>query len=152
MPEQQDLGGGVQQVFAAHNMGDFHVGIVDRVGDQEHRRAVAPAHHEVLEFGVVEDNCAPHQIVNRRLAIVGCAEPNRNAFGVGHIAISAEAVVAPLEPGLGVAGIDRVTGAVTSVRIARFEQRPNGIEVQLCALGLVVGALVPNRGQAIPAV
>ena len=49
LPQQLLLGRVRQVLLGAHDVGDAHLDVVDDVGQQEHRRAVAAQQHEVLD-------------------------------------------------------------------------------------------------------
>jgi hypothetical protein len=50
-------------------MGDAHRDVVDHVGEDEHRRAVAAQQHEVLDVGVVELDVAANEVVHHHRAL-----------------------------------------------------------------------------------
>ena len=53
-------------LLAAHDVGDAHLDVVDDVGEQEHRRAVAAQQDEVLEVLVLERDGAADHVVDHR--------------------------------------------------------------------------------------
>ena len=65
-PEHLLLGRVRQVLVAAHDVGDAHLDVVDDVGQQEHRRAVAAQQHEVLDAGAVERDLAADDVVDDR--------------------------------------------------------------------------------------
>ena len=64
-PDHLLLGRVRQVLLGAHDVRDRHLEVVDDVGQQEHRRAVAAHEHEVLDRGVVELDLAAHEIARR---------------------------------------------------------------------------------------
>jgi hypothetical protein len=66
LPEHLLLGRVRQVLLGAHHMSDAHGHVVDDVGEEEHRGAVAAQQHEVLDGAVVELDLAAHEIVHHR--------------------------------------------------------------------------------------
>ena len=60
--EQEVLGGAGHVVLAADHVGDAHLGVVEGVGEEEHRHAGGPQEHEVLDGLVLEGHLAAHQV------------------------------------------------------------------------------------------
>ena len=75
--EQEVLGRARHVVLAAHDVGDAHLGVVERVREQEHRHAGRPQEHEVLDRLVLEGHLAAHDVGEGGGAVVGHAEPER---------------------------------------------------------------------------
>ena len=109
--QEEDLGRGREQVLAPQDVGDPHVGVVDRVGQDEHGLPTRPEDHEVLEGGVLEDDVAPDDVVDDGLPLVGGAETQGPPGPGAEAAVAAEPVVAAG----GGAGGDVVLGAVAVV-------------------------------------
>ena len=107
LPEQLLLGGVGQVLLGADHVGDPHGHVVDDVGQQEHRRAVAAGDDEVLEQLVLEGGLAADQVDHHGLALVGRAEAQRAALARAQGPVAAEAVVA----GVAVAASGRRTSS-----------------------------------------
>ena len=92
--DQQVLRRAVDVVLAADHVGDAHERVVDRVGEQEHRRAVRAEEDEVLEGGVGELDVAADEVVEAGRAVVGGAEAQRPPVAGLEAPVAAAAVVA----------------------------------------------------------
>ena len=138
LPDQQDLRRRGEEVLPTDHVGDGHVDVVHRVGQQEHGRAIGALDHEVLEVGVVERDVAPDEVVDDGLAVVGDPEPQGAR---GEAAVAAPTVVAGRRvagPGLHV-----LPRAVAEVGVAGLVQASGRGAVGVKPLGLAVGTLVP---------
>ena len=141
-------GRGREQVLAPDDVGDGHVDVV------EHRRevvggdAVGPQDDEVGQGVVVEDDRAPDQVLDHRLALVGEPEADRRLAPLGLVGphlvgaqVAAVAVVAGREAGgLGrlAALLQLLGGAVAEVGVALRDQGVDRGVVAVQALGLHV--------------
>src|SRR5690606_10768161 len=94
LAEEQHLRSGVHQVFAPDDVGDRHVDVVDRVGEEEHRHAVRTDDDEVLEVTVLELDASADDVVPAGDALVGGAEPDDDTRSGLHVSVAAVAVVA----------------------------------------------------------
>jgi hypothetical protein len=127
------------QVLAPDHVADRHVQVVDRVGQEEDRRAIGAEDDEVLQVGVLEGDVAPDEVADDGLAIVRRAEAQD---ALGQAAVAAEAVVAGRGVVLG-AGLDLLPGARAVVGVARLVQAGSRLPVVAGPLRLAVRALVP---------
>ena len=95
LPEQLLLGRVGQVLVAAHDVGDAHLEVVDDVGEQEHRRAVAAQQHEVLDRLVGRTSTvAADDVVDDRHAVVGRPEAQHAARSGAEPAVARVPVVA----------------------------------------------------------
>ncbi len=68
-PEHLLLGRVRKVLLGPHDVGDGHLDVVDHVGEQEHRGAVATQQHEVLDGRVVERDPSANQVVDNRRSL-----------------------------------------------------------------------------------
>src|SRR4051794_4370644 len=80
-------------LFGAYDMADPHLDVVDDVGEDEHRRAIAAYEHEVLDRRVVELDLAPHEIAHDRDAR-GHTEPQHAMLARTEATVARPAAVA----------------------------------------------------------
>ena len=107
-------------LLGSHDIGDTHLDVVDNVGQQEHRRAVAAQQHEVFDRRVVEGDLAADAIVHDRRTFRD-TEAEHTARARAESAIARVAVVAGQSEFLG-AGLDLVGGQIAVVGEALVEQ------------------------------
>ena len=126
-------------LFGAHDVRDTHLDVVHHIGEQEHRRAVTPQQHEVLDRRVLEVHLAAHTIDDRRRA-VGHTEAQHPAGGRFETAVAGVPVVARLSGRLR-PGLDLVGRQVAVVRGALVEQPVRRRHVGSRMVALEVGSL-----------
>src|SRR4051794_19929990 len=91
---QQQLLRNVRQVFVApDDMTDAHVDVVDDVGQDEDRRAVAAHDDEILNGRKLDLSGATDHVVARQSSIVGHPEPQCATGARTEAAVAAPAVV-----------------------------------------------------------
>ena len=139
--------------FAPQHVSDRHLEVVDRVGEEEDRRAVRSNDDEVAHRRPGDRHVAPDDVDELAPAVVGGAEPDRRraALGDERFALRSGEVAAPSvvagRPALGprrlVAGLDLVLGAEALVRVALLAQALGRLEVPVEAGALENRAFVP---------
>ena len=82
-PQREHAVRRVDEVFAAQHVRDLHVDVVDRVGEEEHGRAVRAHDHEVGDRRPLDRNVTANHVGESARAFVGGAKANRAraAFG-----------------------------------------------------------------------
>ena len=141
--QQQDLGGDVDEVLTADDVGDSHVGVVDGVGNEEQGCAGGALYDEVLEVGVGEGDRPTHHVVPAGGAIVGDGEPNDPSRPRSETEFTAVSVIPGGTTASLSASFDLIGGARTPVGVAAGEQPFDRFGVQLAALRLEHGFAVP---------
>jgi hypothetical protein len=153
VPQREHAVRRVEEVLAADHVCDVHVDVVDGVGEEEDRRAVRAQDHEVVDQRPLDLHVSPDQVVETAHPRVGCAEPDdaRASLGRERGAFRGREVAAvPVVAG-GATGCPRrlgallqlVFGAVALVREAGGEQPIDGLPIQMRAVTLQHGPLVP---------
>ena len=79
VPEQLLLGCVGKVLLAPHDVRHPHLDVVNGVGEQEHRRAVAAQQREVLDAVVGERHLTADHVVDDRHSLVGRAEAQHPA-------------------------------------------------------------------------
>ncbi len=109
--EHQQLARCVRQVIlAAQQMRDLHQGIIDRVGEEECRRAVLAPHHEIAQMHAIDLLGAMHQILELELSAGRNAKAQRGRRARGQ--------ACPAR-----AGVEQRTGTGVTRRAARRQLR-----------------------------
>ena len=152
-PQREHTVRRVDEVLAAQHVRDAHVDVVDRVGEEEHRRAVRPHDHEVGDRRPLDRDLAADDVGERAASFVGGAEANRAEPALGDVRgallggeIAATAVVARRAAFLHrllVALPHLGFGAEALVRVAGVDQPLRGREVAVETRALEMRALVP---------
>lgn len=147
--QQHRLGGGVEQVFAANDVGDPHGGVVDGVGDEEGHRPVAAGDDEVLQVRAFEADVAADHVVEGDRAGIGGGKAHHGVLADRQVALTAEPVVARRSVGLGIAGIDVAAQAIAGVGLVLLEQPADRLAIDVGALGLaqLLASVVPVEAQ-----
>ena len=143
LPQQPDLGGGVEQILAPDDVGDPHVVIVDRVGDQENGRLVTAPDDEVFDGVVGELDPPPNDVVDDGHAPVGRPKSHHDARSVGHVAIAGPTVVSRRNPGIDRPLLDLVSAEVAEIGRTCRHQLVHRVGVKGAPLGLEIRSLVP---------
>ena len=82
-PQRQHAVRRVDQVLAAQHVRDAHVDVVDRVREEEHRRAVGPDDDEVGDRRPVDGDLAADRVHERAASRIRRAEPDRTRATFG---------------------------------------------------------------------
>ena len=82
-PQREHAVRRVDEILAAQHVRDAHVEVVDRVGEEEHRRAVRAHDHEVGDRRPLDRHLAADDVDERAAALVGRAEADRARLALG---------------------------------------------------------------------
>ena len=81
--QRQHPMGRVDEVLAADHLGDPHLEVVDRVGQEEDRGAIGPHDHEVVDQRPLDLHLTADQVGEAAHAVIGGAEPQRARTALG---------------------------------------------------------------------
>ena len=82
-PQREHTVRRVDEILTPQHVRDVHVEIVDRVREEEHRRAVRPHDHEVGDRRPLDRDLAPDHVDERAATLVGGTKANRNRPSLG---------------------------------------------------------------------
>ena len=84
-----------QVIVPTHNVRDVHHGVIDDDGEVVCRIAGRSEYDHIVQYVVVEDDLALDQIIDNRLALLGCLEPKSGVpWRVRYSQTTAVAIVA----------------------------------------------------------
>jgi hypothetical protein len=157
LSEREHAVGGVEQVLSPDDVRDRHLDVVDRVGEEEQRRAVRADDHEVGNGRPLDADLSPDDVAEGAGAVVGRPEPERPRAALGAergtlvgIEVAAVAVVAGGAPGGAgslVARSHLFFCAVALIGAALGEEPTGGGVVPVGAGALEDRAFVPVESQ-----
>ena len=150
----EDLPGCVGNVVVApDHMGDVHGDVVDNHGKIVSGDAVAAFEHEVVQFGVVEDDRPLDEIIEHGGSQLRTTETDDAVWSGPQASISAAPVIFGFAAGgeSRLAALFQVLGcALTIVGMPCCQQLLQILTVDLQTLGLKIGSLVPGELQPGP--
>ncbi len=144
--EQNLFGRIAEMVVAAQHVRGAQIVVVDHDRQVVDRRAVGPAQHHVVEFGVVHGNRAGNHVVEHGLAVQRRLEPDHPARTGAESALPTTAVVFGLQaagPGFLPHGLDLVGRTLAIVGMTGFQQSVDVLVVEVEALALIDRVAVP---------
>ena len=135
--DEQLLGRVRQVVVAADDLGDPHVGVVDRDREVVDRGAVGARDHEVVLEAILERDRAANHIVDHGLPLVGGAEANRRPLPGPRLAAVSGATV------VGLPGAHLLGGRRVGIGASGVDQLGDSLAMGIGSLGLAQRPLVP---------
>jgi len=140
----------VQMVVAPDDVGDAHGGVVHHHGQVVGGRAVAPAQHHVVEFGIVDGHRPLDHVVDQGGAGDRRLEPHHPARAGAKAGLAAAAGILglqPLLPSLFAHGLDFLGRARAPVGVAGLQHLVDVFIIQIEALALVGDLAVVVQAQ-----
>ena len=158
-PQRQHAVRRVDEVLAPQHVRDVHLEVVDRVGEEEHRRAVRAHDDEIGDRRPLDRHLAADDVGERAAALVGRAEADRDRTTLFpplrsfvRSQIAATSVVTrrtTIAHRLLVALLDLGLGAVALVRELLVDHPRRRGEVRVEARALEIRALVPLEPEPV---
>ena len=143
----------VDMIVAADHVGDAHVDVIHHHHEVVGRRAVGTLDDDVVQFGDIHRHRTLNEIIEGYRSLVGGTEPHHIGHSFGMIgSLAAGAVVFGLAPLLHcqfALGVQLLRRAVATVGLALVQQLLHLGAVQIHALGLEEGPLVPGKAQPL---
>ena len=143
----ENLGRDIDEVFAANDVRNALIGIVDCVRQMKHRRSVRPENDKVFKNCIFETDSAANEIIEGRDAFVGNSKPNDVTFAGAQSTLATKSVVARSAPTSFRSGFDLVGGTRTPVGRSIGQKRLDCSEMHGPALGLMNGGAIPVETQ-----
>ena len=147
LAKKQDLWCDVDEVFAADDMSNPLIGIVDCVCEVKHRRSVRTKNHKIFKNGIFKTDRAANEIVEGSNAFVGNPKSNDVTFAWAQSPLATKSVVARSAATSFRSSFDLIGGTRTPVGRAIRKKRLDCSEMHGPALGLMDGRAIPIKAQ-----